>query len=1242
MSITPRFPWTRRARLMASGCLAALGMAALCWAQPARAQDTIFVDDSVNDGLVAHWKFDEPGITTARAYVGPVNGSLENGATMTAGPIPPAANFVDPGVLLLDGSNDRVLVADNTALNSLATSFTVAAWVRRDVTGAFHGIFDSGEQANEWWIFLAGPTSGGANDNRLGFGERGVVEVYSTRAITDTNYHHIVVTKSGDSGQNVTFFVDGLQAGTAAVGAVTTPSGNKHVGGLQDGSALAHFDGRIDDLRLYNRALTLAEVQRLAAGSSCTTDGTTWGTAFRDLHCALAVANPGNDIWIGQGTYKPGSSPFVPYQLKNGVDLFGGFTGTAGAQETLLSQRPPFDANAPLTILNGDILGNDATTPFGDAALYTDNSNTVVLAAAGVSATVDGLRVQGGNARTGTGDGTLGGGLRALTGANIALREVSFFGNQATGRGGAVFSRAPLQIVGASFVSNRSVNSDGGALFITTTVSISTSQFLTNTAVSGGAVRTSGPITVHQSTFQGNRAINFHGGAIEANAPLTVTNSTFILNRAGFSGGAIESTQVALIESSNFSANRVDVFVGGAIEAQGPLQVRFGSFTGNSAPQRGGAIATSVDPATVEGATFANNRVLGGNCLPVCGVGAGGAIAAGGLLTITASTLTTNTARLIGGAVYALGPLVIRESSLSGNQAGLPVNAGNTGLGGGGAIFADNPLALTNVNVSNNQAAVDGGGLMVSALLDASLSVGVTIADSLFASNSAVAGSGGGIHTESSAAVAGTRFLTNTAATDGGALHTVAPLTLTSSQFISNTAFRDGGGVSSVLPILVDGQTQLTDNLFQRNRATRFGGAVRLNGSSTGDDFLDNRSGSEGGALIATGPMTITRALFLRNQSLLSGAIVAQGPRGSPPTQRLAVLNSLFAANGVSNSAGATDMRLFDLDLLLLHNTFADPVQLESFATFSTVLLRSNGQVNNNIWANYPLGITADISSTVSEDFDFFANVPTPVSGNIQAGPNSLTGDPLFINPATGDYHIAPLSRARDSGTNVGVAVDFDGQPRPIGPGFDMGYDETTAVAPTAVAGGPYQGVEGSPVALDGSASSDNGPISSFAWDCTNDGSFEVTQPDATGATCFYPDDGAFVLRLRVTDGDGETATTTTTVAIANVNPAVTAPAPQSVQTGAPGSFALGSFVDPGPDAPWQVTVNWGDGSADTTVTLGSTGAIPPQSHTYTGVATRTVTVSVRDKDNGAGSQQFSVNINPVLSPAQYLPLVEK
>ncbi len=46
--------------------------------------------------------------------------------------------------------------------------------------------------------------------------------------------------------------------------------------------------------------------------------------------------------------------------------------------------------------------------------------------------------------------------------------------------------------------------------------------------------------------------------------------------------------------------------------------------------------------------------------------------------------------------------------------------------------------------------------------------------------------------------------------------------------------------------------------------------------------------------------------------------------------------------------------------------------------------------------------------------------------------------------PAGDDYHLGVGSAAVDAGTNVGIPTDFDGEPRPQGVGFDIGYDEYT------------------------------------------------------------------------------------------------------------------------------------------------------------------------------------------------------
>ncbi|HNR96858.1 MAG TPA: choice-of-anchor Q domain-containing protein, partial [Anaerolineae bacterium] len=41
-----------------------------------------------------------------------------------------------------------------------------------------------------------------------------------------------------------------------------------------------------------------------------------------------------------------------------------------------------------------------------------------------------------------------------------------------------------------------------------------------------------------------------------------------------------------------------------------------------------------------------------------------------------------------------------------------------------------------------------------------------------------------------------------------------------------------------------------------------------------------------------------------------------------------------------------------------------------------------------------------------------------------------------------GDYHLLPGSAAIDAGVFSGVAVDLDGQARPVGAGYDLGADE--------------------------------------------------------------------------------------------------------------------------------------------------------------------------------------------------------
>jgi hypothetical protein len=68
--------------------------------------------------------------------------------------------------------------------------------------------------------------------------------------------------------------------------------------------------------------------------------------------------------------------------------------------------------------------------------------------------------------------------------------------------------------------------------------------------------------------------------------------------------------------------------------------------------------------------------------------------------------------------------------------------------------------------------------------------------------------------------------------------------------------------------------------------------------------------------------------------------------------------------------------------------------------------------------------------------------VPVTVTGGVVGGAHSVAGDPAFRNPAQDNYHPANGSAAVDKGINAQVPLDIDGEPRPFGAGFDIGFDE--------------------------------------------------------------------------------------------------------------------------------------------------------------------------------------------------------
>ena len=211
---------------------------------------------AITNGLVAWYKFDETSGTTASDSSGNgKTGTLVNGPTWGTGKI--------SGAVVLDGSDDYVSLP--TGLVSSITDFTVCAWVRLDANNGWNRIFDFGTGTSNY-MFLSPSAGGGPLRYAITTTGNGSEQVMDGPAALPTGgWQHVAVTLSGTTGK--------LYLNSALVQTNTSMTLNpssmgstnqNYVGKSQWGDPL--FDGKIDDFRIYNRALSASEIAQIYAG----------------------------------------------------------------------------------------------------------------------------------------------------------------------------------------------------------------------------------------------------------------------------------------------------------------------------------------------------------------------------------------------------------------------------------------------------------------------------------------------------------------------------------------------------------------------------------------------------------------------------------------------------------------------------------------------------------------------------------------------------------------------------------------------------------------------------------------------------------------------------------------------------------------------------------------------------------------------------------------------------------------
>jgi hypothetical protein len=191
-------------------------------------------------GLVAAYGFEETSGTGALDSSGAGNAGVFNGATrFAAGRFGAAASF--------DGVNDRIDVADSNSLD-LSSGMTLEAWVQPTSAGWRTAIMKERPGGIAYALYES------TDSNRPSVEIQ--QELRGTSAVPAGVWSHLATTYDGAT---LRLYVNGTQVASRAVtGSITLSSGALRLGGNAVWGE--YFGGLMDEVRIYNRPLTAAEI----------------------------------------------------------------------------------------------------------------------------------------------------------------------------------------------------------------------------------------------------------------------------------------------------------------------------------------------------------------------------------------------------------------------------------------------------------------------------------------------------------------------------------------------------------------------------------------------------------------------------------------------------------------------------------------------------------------------------------------------------------------------------------------------------------------------------------------------------------------------------------------------------------------------------------------------------------------------------------------------------------------------
>ena len=232
-------------------------------------------NDTLQKGLVGWWSFDgkdtagfPSGATPATVY--DRSGLNNNGKYYNATGTSPVEGKFGQGILFNGlaveiGDGSYVTVADADVLDVQTGDFTASAWLKHSNT--FSNFVSKGNcgENNDWQMFTSNDIAGDYGFRTVGSAGNNII-LQTSQGYPANIWHHVLGVKNGSA---VRLYIDGVLADSDTQSESLLGNSNPLMFGTRYGPIVnsscgePSLNGSLDEVRLYNRALSADEIKRL-------------------------------------------------------------------------------------------------------------------------------------------------------------------------------------------------------------------------------------------------------------------------------------------------------------------------------------------------------------------------------------------------------------------------------------------------------------------------------------------------------------------------------------------------------------------------------------------------------------------------------------------------------------------------------------------------------------------------------------------------------------------------------------------------------------------------------------------------------------------------------------------------------------------------------------------------------------------------------------------------------------------